>query len=108
MKAILIATAALMTGAGVYGLVDYNKTSGTTDFERLYKEEKSVAPAAVTEGKTDPGVKAKETKAALKTTVPEKKEVKGKTNAVKSVKKKKKLSYKLFSRSEPREVIVEK
>jgi hypothetical protein len=40
MKAILIFTAALMTGASIYGVTSYKQLSGTKDFKELYVEKK--------------------------------------------------------------------
>ena len=40
MKAILIFTVALMTGASIYGVASYKQLSGTTDFKELYTEKK--------------------------------------------------------------------
>ena len=40
MKAILIFTAALMTGASIYGVASYKQLAGTKDFKELYTEKK--------------------------------------------------------------------
>jgi hypothetical protein len=40
MKAILIFTAALMTGASIYGVASYKQLSDTKDFKELYVEKK--------------------------------------------------------------------
>jgi hypothetical protein len=42
MKTFLIVAGLLMTGASVYGVVDYNKKAGSNEFKNLYKE----SPAA--------------------------------------------------------------
>jgi hypothetical protein len=100
MKMILIAAATLMTGASVYGVIDYKKRSGTKEFENLYREEKTtnVVPAAL------PVVKNNDVKAeSSELTVKE--EVKKKPAVKKSHSKKRKISYKTFSRAEP--VVVE-
>ncbi len=63
MKTFLIVAGLLMTGASVYGVVDYNKKSKTTEFNELYKE-KPVEKEIVEEAIPLPVV---ETKKALKT-----------------------------------------
>jgi|GEM_PF-3431829 len=42
MKAIVITAAALMTGAGIYGVVDYTRQSDSPKFKQLYQEEQVV------------------------------------------------------------------
>ena len=97
MKAILIAAATLMTGAGAYGIIDYNKKTGTREFENLYREKHPADEKAISveEAKT-----VKEEKAVVATLQPVKEESKPK-KIVKKSKKKKTVSYKSFSRSEP-------
>jgi len=50
MKAILIFTAALMTGASIYGVASYKQLADTKDFKELYtgKEESSKSEAITT------------------------------------------------------------
>lgn len=45
MKAIFVFTAALMTGASIYGLASYKNLSNTKDFKELYAERKEVNSA---------------------------------------------------------------
>ena len=45
MKAILYIGAVLMTGASVYGFVDYKKSSRNKDFTRLYEEKQEATTA---------------------------------------------------------------
>lgn len=97
MKAILFAGATLMIGASIYGLVDYNQTSGKKEFKKMYTEETTVVPVANTAA-PDPvnTTVAKEEK----NTVTPNKEVKKSTVAVKKKtnKKKRTFSTRLFSR----------
>src|SRR5580765_5926717 len=41
MKAILYAGAVLMTGASIYGFIDYKKTSRNKEFTNMYKTEEN-------------------------------------------------------------------
>lgn len=104
MKAILIAAATLMTGASVYGIVDYNKRSGTKEFENLYRAKHPAAEKTVI---VEEAKAVKEEKPVATTLQPVKEEWKTK-KPVKKLKKKRTVSYKTFSRAEPVEVIVEK
>lgn len=45
MKTYLIVAGLLMTGASVYGVVDYNKKAESREFKELYKEK--VSPAEI-------------------------------------------------------------
>jgi hypothetical protein len=62
MKAILILAAALMTAATVYGIMDYNRKSGSKAFKQLYTTQKSkpVAKEKTADGSASlpPGVTA--------------------------------------------------
>jgi hypothetical protein len=40
MKPLFLIGAALMVGAGIYGFIDYKKTSHRREFQSLYKEKK--------------------------------------------------------------------
>ena len=102
---ILIAAAALMTGASVYGVVDYNRKSGNSDFKNLYREENATKTEVTPATRPDALEKVKKEAVSGETvsaTVKKEKPVK------KTTSKKKKISYKAFSRAEPREIIVEK
>ena len=99
MKTFLVVAGLLMTGASVYGIVDYNKKAESKEFKELYKENpmpdetnvtKEESPVPVAEKKE---ISKKET--SIKTETAVKKSVKGKT-----IKKKKErvLRLKEFSR----------
>ena len=105
MKAILLAAASLMTGAGIYGVVHYNDRSANSEFQNLYREEVPAEPVLL---KTTPEVK---TINANDNVVVEKegtKAVKRKPADKKTARKKKKISYKSFSRAAPEERIIKK
>lgn len=95
MKVILYVGAVLMTGASIYGFIDYQKTSHDKAFTNLYSIKE---PAAVIETKQS----AAETKTVAATPEPAKTEaapakpVKAKSGLVK--KKRKKISSEMFSR----------
>ena len=66
MKAILYMSAVLMSGAILYGFVDYKKTSRSKDFNRMYEHEAVTEPvtaapeiktATVIEKKNSPAIK---------------------------------------------------
>jgi hypothetical protein len=143
MKAFLLAGAVLMTGASIYGFIDYKRTSRSKEFRDLYKE--TPAPAVVRQ----PLIETKTTKDATKPqgyqskkkmtgypaktvstpVVDETKSIAGKekmtinpVETVKtegigedkveaksiSIKKKKRINAKMFSRAAPRDVEIEK
>ena len=52
MKAILIFTAALMTGASIYGVASYKQLSDTKDFKELYVDKKETEKQNVVAMKT--------------------------------------------------------
>ena len=87
MKAFLIVAGLLMTGASVYGIVDYNKKTKSREFNELYKEKP--VETVVTEETTVPVVEKKE---ALKTKVVTKIE----KEPVKKLAKKKKEKERVF------------
>jgi hypothetical protein len=92
MKSILITAAVLMTGASVYGLVDYNKKAQTREFKNLYREEKPAIKETRIESKEAAPVKFEP--APENTSVAVEKPV---TRI--SVKKRNRLSLKSFSRA---------
>lgn len=97
MKTFLVVASLLMTGASVYGIVDYNKKADTKEFKQLYKEN-PVENAVVEEKPAAPVVEKKE---VLKPDATVKTEVTPKKSATKSDSKKKtprKLRLKKFSR----------
>lgn len=93
MKTFLVIAGLLMTGASVYGVIDYNKTAGSNEFKDLYKEMPE-EKAVVEKQAAMPLVEKKETPKtvdAVKTeTAPKKKAVKKKAP--------RKLQLKKFSR----------
>ena len=99
MKTFLVVAGLLMTGASVYGVVDYNKKAESKEFKELYKEAPVLDEIDVTKDESPiPIAEKKEiskNEAAMKTETPVKKSVKKKT-----VKKKKEriLRLKEFSR----------
>jgi hypothetical protein len=116
MKSIFYIGAALMIGAGIYGFVDYKKVNQTKEFKTLYdgKEVKADNSSEFTEIDQSSIVKPVLKEAPMKTATvsPAKEEIKpvAKTAKKQKVKKKKRLSSKLFSRStleafEPPQVI---
>jgi hypothetical protein len=54
MKLLLLIGATLMTGAGIYGFVDYKKKEQIKAFKALYKEEKPVVQQPTPEIVTSP------------------------------------------------------
>jgi uncharacterized protein HemX len=98
MKSVLYVGATLMIGASIYGFVDYKKTQHKEGFKTMYTEVKEpvtepIAEKVVTENKliaTNNTSEAK-TVAEKKKTVPAKK-------IQKKIKKKRKISTRLFSR----------
>ena len=105
MKSILYVGATLMIGASIYGFVDYKKTSQKKEFSTMYGEEKKKAVVVIADNKTTEPVMKKEIKEIEKPVADIK--VPEKNNAVKKVKKKKKLSANLFSRAPIREEEIE-
>src|SRR5437762_12911818 len=106
MKAFLIAGAVLMAGASIYGFIDYKKTSRNTEFTKMYKSE---GPATVTET-TKPVIDMKND-ATKKEVSKTDESVVSKTEKVvtrMSGKKKKVVSYKLFSRAALEEKYINK
>ena len=130
MKTFLWAGTILMTGASIYGFIDYKKTSHEKAFTNLYKDESAVTTdqkQTVTEVKKEVAsekteIKKTDVKTSVVNNQPVKKEMDNKTtekmtiNPVETVKtetisnvtvtpkspeikKKKVLSYKLFSRA---------
>lgn len=61
MKSFLVVAGLLMTGASVYGIVDYNKKADTKEFKQLYKEV-PVDPNVQSEKPAQPTVSEKEVK----------------------------------------------
>src|SRR5436853_150354 len=102
MKAFLIAGAVLMTGASIYGFIDYEKTSRDKAFTKMYKPEE---PLKVETKQAALEKKTALTNASVKTV---------KTEPVTAVTitskpaKKKKVSYKLFSRAALEEKYINK
>jgi hypothetical protein len=103
MKSIFYIGATLMIGAGIYGFVDYKKTSHNREFNSLYQEKETTASKEVSE---EAPVLIKETPvmktAGSATVLPAKEEVQPIARTAtkrSSVKKKKKLNYKSFSRA---------
>jgi len=92
MKAILITAAVLMTGASVYGIVDYNKKSTTREFKNLYREEHPVV-------KTEAPVEAARLVPAKIEEVKAEAAVSEKPTAKKSIKKNRKFRLSEFSRA---------
>ena len=99
MKTFLVVAGLLMTGASVYGVVDYNKKAESKEFKELYKEAPMPDETIITKEESPvPFAEKKElakNEAALKTERPLKKSAKTKT-----VKKKKERALRLkeFSR----------
>jgi hypothetical protein len=92
-----------MIGAGIYGFVDYNKTSHNKEFKNMYSEKKAIEPGLVIENKiTEPAIEKTDKKFIGKTT-----DVKNtivKNNSLKQkksnarIKKKRTFNSKMFSR----------
>jgi hypothetical protein len=112
MKSILYIGAVLMTGACIYGFVDYRKTSNRKEFKSLYRTDAASTKSALSPEQTR-DVNAIEkvnekTKIAEPATVfsdvdkpepeNEMKEVKS-VNSTRTSSKRKKLNYKLYSRA---------
>lgn len=104
MKSILIAGAALMVGASIYGFVDYKKNHNKNEFKKMYVETPAETDMTGTTTETLPE-KAVETKKETAATAETKTAVNNKasknTTAKKKVaakKKKRAFSTKLFSR----------
>ena len=98
MKTFLVVAGLLMTGASVYGVVDYNKKAESKEFKELYKEAPVPDETDITKKENAVPAEKKEiskNETAVKTETPVKKTVKKKT-----IKKKKErvLRLKEFSR----------
>lgn len=114
MKSILYLGAILMTGACIYGFVDYRKTSNRKEFQSLYRTEASSAKSSFSPEQTrrvnaieKVNEKASIIPSVLSTKlsnakelepVKEIKEVKT-VNGTRKSSKRKKLNYKLYSRA---------
>jgi hypothetical protein len=102
MKSILYVAATLMIGAGIYGFVDYRKTSRHKEFKTMYDEpvvQKTFLPdEKKANDVTRPGVESKKelVKITTEQSVPQ---------AVKKVKKKRTINYESFSRAPLREKV---
>jgi hypothetical protein len=123
MKSILYAGATLMIGAAIYGFVDYKKTSHSKEFTKMYDAKETTEPAVATH-KTKDMVVQKETTVNEKITVTKDQPVKKiipetKTTTIsspdessRSIKyntaRRKKLSYRLFSRAPLEEKYIDK
>jgi hypothetical protein len=102
MKTFLIVAGVLMTGASVYGVVDYNNKINTTEFKELYKEEHSTEHQVVTHEKTAPFEFETPVKSEVEKMEVSKTDVVRKASKPKPVVKKKKkreFSIKEFSRA---------
>jgi len=99
MKTFLVVAGLLMTGASVYGVVDYNKKAESKEFKDLYKE--SAAPIEDETEKEETPVRSVEKKEILKddAVVKTEKAPVTKTAKKKTVKKKRSFELKEFSRS---------
>jgi uncharacterized protein HemX len=100
MKSLLVISATLMVGAGIFGFVDYKKKEQSKEFNALYKEEKPVVQQPSPEIVTSPVpviAVAEEIIENTKSTV-NKKTKKGKHKRIK---------YTQFSRAIPREALEE-
>jgi hypothetical protein len=113
MKSILYVGAVLMTGACIYGFVDYRKVNNNKEFKSLYRSETAASKTSPSEGqvsdlkniekvnqKTIPAVPVSATKlvAGDKPEPSKLKEVKL-TESKRKATKRKKLNYKLYSRA---------
>jgi hypothetical protein len=106
MKTILYIGATLMIGASIYGFVDYKKTSRNKEFKNMYETKETTAPVTSTVESDELTIKpAIHSPANAETTIIQKENKK-----VKSEKsgKKKKFSYKLYSRAALEEKYIEK
>lgn len=108
MKSILYIGIIAMTGASIYGFVDYKKTVRSKEFRTMYVEPVTEEPA-ITDVK-EPATKTISTPAEIKkdvvvNTVKEKSGVKRKKDLFsKKRKNEKKINYSLFSRAPLREL----
>jgi hypothetical protein len=113
MKSVLYVAAALMIGASIYGFVGYSKTKGSKEFDTMYNEKKASGMVIVEERKSSSNaavVSKKELPEPVKEKAVKTEEVIKKSTVKKSVsksKKKRKVSYKSFSRAPLREEVVE-
>ena len=112
MKSILYAGAVLMTGACIYGFVDYRKTSNRKEFKSLYRTEVTSSKSALSPeqvrkvnaiAKVNEKTKISEPLARFSDvgkmeSVKETKEVKA-VNGIRTSKKRRNLNYKLYSRA---------
>jgi hypothetical protein len=113
MKSILYVGAVLMTGASIYGFVDYRKANNNKEFKSLYRSETVNTKTSPSEEqvsdkkniekvneKTVPEVSVSATKLAAddKPDPQQLKEVKL-TDSKRKATKRKKLNYKLYSRA---------
>ncbi len=113
MKSILYVGATLMVAASIYGFVDYKQTSQKKEFKDMYTEKKAIVPAVVTDVETTEPVVKNEVTKQTKNNVTKKRVVTteeddvtvipAKENKAVTVKKKRKISAKLFSRAPLRE-----
>lgn len=110
MKSFLIIAGVLMTGASVYGVVDYNTKINTPAFKEMYKEEPK-KDAEIVADKTSAVLpnENKELKVADNKAITKKGVVK-KASELKTIKKKKNRSFKMseFSRGPLDEKYLEK
>lgn len=97
MKTFLVVAGLLMTGASVYGIVDYNKKAESKEFKELYKE--TPEETEVVKAEAVLPVAGKKEVAKIETAAATEKPVAKKT-VKKKVAKKKKRSFELkeFSR----------
>lgn len=101
MKSILYVGATLMIGASIYGFVDYKKNQNKAEFKNLYTEVKKTVEEPVP---VEPVIKPteKNDKVAITSTTTPADAVKKSTlknkKATKKIKKKRKVSVRLFSR----------
>jgi pyruvate/oxaloacetate carboxyltransferase len=73
MKIFLIAAGLLMTGASVYGVVDYNKKTESGALKELYKEKPAPVDTEIVEEVSKPVIENKETPKVEEVVVTEKK-----------------------------------
>lgn len=114
MKSILYIGAVLMTGACIYGFVDYRKTSERKEFKSLYRTETASTKSALSPEQTrnvnaieKVNGKSAVIPSTLNTKLPAGKELEPvkeisemKTvNGIRKSSKRKKLNYKLYSRA---------
>ena len=112
MKSILYAGAVLMTGACIYGFVDYRKTSNRKEFKSLYRTEVTSSKSALSPeqvrkvnaiAKVNEKTKiseplARSSDVGKMESVKETKEVKA-VNGIRTSKKRRNLNFKLYSRA---------